>query len=65
MNLVESPTQNRQKVKDMIRNAEMRLNMIESKIKTGIVEQEDNLDRRIKLRRLKSQSSTKDPLERN
>lgn len=49
----------------MIRNAEMRLNMIESKIKTGIVEQEDNLDRRIKLRRLKSQSSTKDPLERN
>ena len=39
--------------------------MIESKIKTGIVEQEDTLDRRIKLRRMKSQSSTKDPLERN
>jgi len=65
MNLVESPTKNRQKVKDLIKNAEMRLNMIESKIKTGIVEQEDNLNQRIKLRRMKSQSSTKDPLERN
>lgn len=42
------------KVKEMIKNAEMKINMIESSMKTGIVSQEAILANRIKLRKLKS-----------
>jgi hypothetical protein len=35
--------------------------MIESRIKTGIMQQEMTLEDRIKQRKLKSESSTKDP----
>lgn len=60
---VEQPLVNRQKVKDIIKNAELRLNMIESRIQTGIIEQENTLSHRIKMRRLKSESSARDPFE--
>jgi hypothetical protein len=42
------------KVKEMINNAEMRINMIESRMKTGIISQEEILANRIKMRKLKS-----------
>lgn len=41
----------------MIKTAEMKINMIESKIKTGIFSQEEALAARIKIRKMKSESS--------
>jgi hypothetical protein len=42
------------KVKEMIKTAEMKINMIESQIKTGIFSQEEKLAKRIKIRKMKS-----------
>lgn len=54
---IQQETFDHKKVKEMIKNAELKINMIESKIKTGIFTQEEVLANRIKMRRLKSESS--------
>lgn len=56
---LQTPTIGSHKVKELIKNAEMRINMIESKIQTGLLEQTDRLESRIKLRKMKSVSSIK------
>lgn len=56
---LQTPTIGSHKVKELIKNAEMRINMIESKIQTGLLEQTDRLENRIKLRKMKSVSSIK------
>lgn len=45
------------RVKEMIRATEMKINMIESRIKTGILSQEEVLERRIKMRKMRSEAS--------
>ena len=45
------------KVKEIIKATEMKINMIEGKIKTGILIQEQALANRIKLRKMRSQAS--------
>jgi hypothetical protein len=59
----ENPMGGRQRVQEILKNSELKLNMIESQIQTGIYIQNAQLDERIKARRLKSESSTKDANE--
>lgn len=51
---LESPTLDRMRVKELIKTAEQRLNIIECRIKTNLLEQDYSLKDRIRLRKLKS-----------
>lgn len=54
---LQQETFDHKRVKEMIKNAELKINMIESKIKTGIFNQEEILNSRIRMRKQKSESS--------
>lgn len=41
----------------MIKMTEMKINMIESQIKTGIMSQEEVLEKRIQMRKMRSEAS--------